>query len=335
MNVRRGFLLALIALLLAVSFAMIQPFLQYVLLAVVLAFVLYPLQRRLEPRFGEAIAASVLIVGAVIAFFVPFVVVGATVAGDAMALAQRLQNGGFGGFGISRAESLIRRYTGQRVDLASRVSSYAQSGAETLAGSAPDVFSALTHVLVGLGLLVFLLFFLLKDGGKLYEWTRTVTPLPEPVQDDLYASLEDITWAVLLGHVLVAIVQGGIAGIGLIVTGVPNAVFWTFLMIVLSLLPVIGSFLIWGPAALYLVASGQTLAGVALFAYGAVVVGATDDFLRPLVVDRHAELNPSVIIVGVIGGVYLMGFMGLFVGPVLVGALKVVLEIFDEYYEAL
>lgn len=335
MNVRRGFLLALIALLLVVSFALISPFLQYVLLALVLAFVLYPLQRRLEPRLGRGITASVLIVGTVIAFFVPFLVIGATVAGEAMALAQQLQNGGFSGFGVSQAESLIQQYTGQQVDLASRVSSYAESGAQALASSAPGVFTTLTHLLVGLGLLVFLLFFLLKDGDKLYDWVRSVTPLPATVQDDLYTSLNDITWAVLLGHVLVAIVQGGIAGIGLIVTGVPNAVFWTFIMIVLSLLPVIGSFLIWGPAAIYLVASGQTVAGVALFVYGAIVVGATDDFLRPIIVDRHAQLNPSIIIVGVIGGVYLIGFMGLFIGPVIVGALKAVVEIFDEHYEEL
>jgi predicted PurR-regulated permease PerM len=335
MNIRRGFLLGLIVLLLAVSFAMIQPFLQYVMLALLLAFVLYPLQRRLESRLSEGIAALVLIVGAVIAFFVPFVVIGATVAGDAMALAQQLQNGGFSGFGVSQAEALIQQYAGVQIDLASRLSGYAQSAARTLAGGVPGAVSALTHVLVGLGLLVFVLFFLLKDGEKLYGWVRTVTPLPETVQDDLYTSLNDITWAVLLGHVLVATVQGGIAGLGLIVTGIPNAVFWTFIMIVLSLIPIVGSILIWGPAAIYLVTSGRTVAGAALIVWGMIVVNATDDFLRPILVDRHANLNPSVIIVGVIGGVYLIGFMGLFIGPILVGALKVVLEIFDEHYEAL
>lgn len=335
MNVRRGFLLSLIALLLLVSFALIQPFLQYVFLALLLAFVLYPLQRRLESRTRQGIAALILVVGAVIAFFIPFVVIGATVAGDAMQLAQQLQSGGFGGFGLTGVESLIQQYTGQQVDIASRLSSYASGAAETVASSAPGVFSTITHLLVGLGLMVFLVFFLLKDGEKLYAWIRTVTPLPATVQDDLYTSLNDITWAVLLGHVLVAIVQGGIAGLGLIVTGIPNAVFWTFIMIVLSLIPVVGSILIWGPAAIYLVTSGQTVAGVGLAIWGLIVVSATDDFLRPILVDRHAEINPSIIIVGVIGGVYLLGFMGLFIGPILVGALKVVLEIFNEYYAEL
>ncbi|ADJ14686.1 AI-2E family transporter [Halalkalicoccus jeotgali] len=335
MNVRRGFLLGLIALLLAVSFAMVQPFLQYLLLALLLAFVLHPLHERLEPKVGGQLSAAILIVGSLIAFVIPFVVVGATVAGDAMALAQQLQSGGVSGFGLGQVEALIQQYTGFQIDLASRVSAYAEQAAGIVAGSAPGVFGTISHAFVGLGLGLFVLYYLLKDGSKLMGWLRETLPLPSTVQDELYASLNEITWAVLLGHVLVAIVQGAIAGIGLFVVGIPNATLWTFIMIVLSLIPIIGSFLVWGPAAIYLVATGQTVFGVGLLLYGTIIVNATDNFLRPIVVDRHAKINPSIIIIGVIGGVYLIGFMGLFVGPVIVGALKVVLEIFDEHYEAL
>ncbi|MCL7416636.1 MAG: AI-2E family transporter [Halalkalicoccus sp.] len=335
MNIRRGFLLALIALLLAVSFAMVQPFLQYLLLALLLAFVLYPLQRRLEPEIGDQLSAAVLVVGAVFAFFVPFVVIGATVAGDAMQLAQQLQSGGFSGFGIERVESLIQQYTGFQVDLASRVGQYAERAAQIVAGNVAGVLGTISHLLIGLGLGLFVLYYLLKDGNRLMAWTRETMPLPEGIQDELYASLDEITWAVLLGHVLVAMTQGAIAGIGLFVVGIPNATLWTFLMIVLSLIPIVGSFLVWGPAAIYLAMTGQTAFGVGLALYGLVVVSATDNFLRPILVDRHAEINPSLIIVGVVGGVYLIGFMGLFVGPILVGALKVVLELFEEHYEAL
>lgn len=335
MNVRRGFLLALIGLLLVLSFRLVQPFLQYLLLALLLAFVLHPLQQRLEPRIGGRLAASVLIVGALIAFFVPFVVIGATVANDVTRLAQQVGNGGFSGFGLSQVEATIQGYTGQQVDLASRVSSYAESAAQAVAGSVPGVFATLSDVFVGLGLGLFVLYFLLKDGDKLTAWLRETVPLPREVQNDLYASLDEITWAVLLGHVLVAAVQGSIAGIGLFVVGIPNAVLWTFVMIVLALIPIIGAFLVWGPAAAYLAVTGQPVAGVGLAIYGTVIVNATDNFLRPIVVDRHAKLNPSIIIVGVIGGVYLVGFMGLFVGPIIVGALKAVLEVFDEYYDEL
>lgn len=338
MNVRRGFLLALIALLFVLSFSLVQPFLQYLLLALLLAFVLHPLQRRLAPRIGDRFAAAALIVGALIAFFIPFAVIGATVAGDVMQFAQQIQSdglGGFGGFGISQVESLIQQYTGMQVDLNARLGSYAERFAQILAGSAPGVFTTLSNVFIGLGISLFVLYFLLKDGDELIAWIMEIAPLPREVQDELYTSLAEITWAVLLGHVLVAAIQGSLAGIGLFVVGIPNATLWTFLMIVLALIPFIGAFLIWGPAAIFLIATGQTVVGVALIVWGTLAVSTTDNFLRPVLVDRHAQLNPSIIIVGVIGGVYLVGFMGLFVGPVLVGALKVVLELFDEHYESL
>jgi predicted PurR-regulated permease PerM len=100
-------------------------------------------------------------------------------------------------------------------------------------------------------------------------------------------------------------------------------------------LPVVGSFLVWGPAAVYLFVNGQAALAGGLFLWGAIVVGVSDDYLRPIVVDRYARINPSVIIIGVLGGIYAIGFMGLFVGPIIVGALKASLEVFDEQYDRL
>lgn len=336
MNLQRGFLLTLTALLFILSATLIQPLLQYLLLAVVLAVVLFPLRRRLAPRIGRTPTAAVLLVGAVIVLFIPFVVVAATVAQDAAQLIDQIRGGGVGlqGIGtVQRAESLIEGYTNQQIDISAAVNTVARRAAEMIATSAPGILGTISGILIGLGVTVFLLFFLLRDGDKLLAWLREITPLPTEVQDDLYSNLDDIAWAVLLGHALVAITQGTIAGIGLFVVGIPNAVFWTFIMVILAFIPIIGAFLVWGPAAIYLIATGQPVFGIGLAVYGTVVVNATDNFLRPVLVNRRASLNPAIIIVGIIGGVYLVGFMGLFVGPIIVGSLKAVLEIFDEYYE--
>lgn len=332
MNVRKGFLLLLIAILALLSYWLIEPFMQYFLMAGLLAFVLSPLQKRLESRVGAGIAAFLLILASFITLIVPFVVIAALVAEDAAELAQQA---GETDVELGQIEGLIAQYTGQEIDIAQQASSYAEDAAELAAGSAAGVLGAATDVVIGLAISVFILFFLLKDGDSLVAWLNTIIPLPEDVRSELMERLGDITWAVLLGHVLVAFVQGAVAGIGLFVTGIPNAAFWTFMMIILALLPVIGAFIIWGPAAVYLVATGEPLFGVGLFVYGAVVVSVTDEFLRPVIVDRYASMNPSVILVGVVGGLYLVGFMGLFIGPVIVGALKAVLEVFDEHYDRL
>lgn len=332
MNVRRGFLLLLIAILLLLSYWLVEPFLQYFLMAGLLAFVLFPLQQRLELRVGAGIASFLLILGTFVALIVPFIVIIALVAEDAAALAQQA---GETDVQLDQIEGVIATYTGQEIDIVQQASSYAENAAQIALGSVTGVLGTATDVLVGVAIAVFVLFFLLKDGDALLHWLYTMIPLPDDVRAELTERLEAITWAVLLGHVLVAFVQGAIAGIGLFVTGIPNATFWTFMMIILALLPIIGAFIVWGPAALYLVATGEPLFGGALFVYGAIVVSVTDEFLRPVIVDRYASINPSVILVGVVGGLYLIGFMGLFIGPVIVGALKAVVEIFDEHYETL
>jgi predicted PurR-regulated permease PerM len=327
-NVSKGFYLLLVAVSALLTLALVWPFVQYVLLAVLLAYVLFPLKRRLEPRVGAALASLSLVVGATLAVIVPFAVMIGVIAADAVRFGQGLQNGGPQ---IGRLETAISERTGQEVNLAETASDGARSAAEGLLGGAPDVFTGIVHALVGIGLAAFLLFFLLKDGELLFAWVREIVPLPPAVQETLYSELDRLTWAVLVGHVAVAVVQGILAGVGLLVTGVPNVVFWTFVMILLSLIPLVGSAAVWAPAAAWLAITGSPIAAVALAVYGAVVVGTADEFLRPLIVGR-ADVNPSIIVVGVIGGMYFMGFIGLFFGPVIVGAFKVVLETFDEHY---
>jgi len=193
----------------------------------------------------------------------------------------------------------------------------------------------LTNATIGLGLAVFVLFYLLRDGEKLMAWIRNATPLPGDVQTKLYDRVDDMTRAVLLGHVLVAIIQGAIAGLGLVVVGIPNVLLWTGVMILLALLPFIGTFFVWGPAGIYLLSAGETVGGVFLLAYGTVIVGISDEYLRPVIVDRYAEVSPAIIVIGVIGGLSAFGVMGLFIGPIIVGALKAAIEVFDEQYDQL
>lgn len=131
-----------------------------------------------------------------------------------------------------------------------------------------SVLDAITHTLLGVGLTLFLLFYFLKDRGEFFEWLHARTPLADDVQSEYYDELDHVLKAVLFGHALVALVQGLLAGLGLFVTGIPNAAFWTVVMTVLSVLPVVGSFLVWGPAVVYLFVDGQTVLALGLFVWG-------------------------------------------------------------------
>lgn len=326
MDLSRGVLLLLVAVLLLLSILFVLPFVQYFLLAVLLAYLLVPVQERLEKRVRPAVAAATVVAGASVAVILPLMYVITVTAAEAINLVESIRDGQVTFSGI---EAEIQSLVGININIMSVLQS---AVGDIQFDNVVGVFGAVTHVLIGLGLTLFLLYYFLKDRDEFLGWLRQTVPLSDDVQDRLYHDIDQTMSAVLIGHVLIALLQGGLAGIGLFATGVPNATFWTVVMVVLSLLPVVGSFLVWGPAVLYLFLNGQTAFAVALFVWGAVVVGVSDDYLRPIVVDRYARINPSVIIIGVVGGIYVIGVMGIFFGPVIIGALRATLDVFREEF---
>lgn len=332
MNAQRGVLLLLIAVLSFLTFQLVEPYLSFIIGALLLAYVLSPLQTRLEQRVRSTTASALLVAAATVALLLPFVALTISVAGEAVTIARSLAAGDIVAQ-LEAPEQWLNQQLPGEINLASELATRLENFAETVLGTAPDLVSSLTHITIGLGLSVFVLFYLLRDGEQLLNWLQEVTPLPQPLQQRLYARVDSMTRAVLLGHVLVAIIQGSIAGLGLLVVGISNVLFWTVIMILLSLLPFIGTFLVWGPAAVYLLSTSELFAGVFLFVYGTVVVGVSDEYLRPLIVDRYADISPAVIVIGVLGGLSAFGVMGLFIGPIIIGALKASVEVFDEEYD--
>jgi predicted PurR-regulated permease PerM len=331
MDRTRAVLMILAAGLLLLAVLLVLPFVEFFLLAVLLAYPLRPLQRRLEPRFGPKLTAGLLVLGATVAIIVPVLWLLRIVVREATNFLDRVRDGEID---FAELEAWILDTTGEEVDLLDTAQQTIQQSQFSTVDGALGVFQTLTSLLIGVALTMFLLYYFLKDADRFNRWLRATVPLRDEVYDQLRSEFDDVMWAVLVSHVLIAVIQGFVAGLGLIVLGVPNAVFWTAVMILLAVLPIVGSFLIWGPAAFYLFSIGQPLAGVALFIYGLIVVSLSDDFLRPITIDRYTEtrLNPSAIVVGILGGVYLIGFIGIFFGPVIIGSLRSVLDVYRREY---
>jgi predicted PurR-regulated permease PerM len=326
MKARTGFAIVVVGILALLSFYVVRPFLGYVLGAVLLAFVFTPLQRRLEPAVGKQVAAgalvtlaAVLIIGPVVLLVtVGFVEIESlpTSVDDLRGL-RSVQLTIEDALGIQLGPIIDRLFSGLTSGLGEQTSQIAEAG---------------VHVFLGFLLLVFLLYYLLKDGGDVVRWTKRVTPLPRDVQEELYDEAEEATWAVLKGHIFVAFVQGFVAGLGLFVTGVPNAAFWTGVMVVLALIPIVGVAPVLGGAAVYLALEGSPVAGVLVVVYGLTVVAVIDDYLRALVIEKGSSLHSAVILLGVFGAAYFLGPIGLFVGPIILALFKATVEVFTDYY---
>lgn len=326
-DIRFAFLSLLILALGYLTYLIFEPIATYLLAALLLAFMLYPLHVRLRPHIGEKPSAFVLVLFALAAALTPVLILGYLLIESIDEFTSGLDQVAL----LQEIEDLILAYTGLEIDVLTIAEQAVERLSETtLAGFTDVVFTTLHLVLGGL-LLIFVLYYLIVDGASLIEWLKNVLPLDEAIATELLEEANVITWAVLKSHLLVAIIEGVLMGIGFYMAGIPNAAFWTAIMIVLAILPVIGASTIWAPGVLYLVYFDQLVPAAFLFVYGVIILNI-ENYIRAILVDRESDLHPAVVLVGVLGGLYVFGVLGLFIGPIVLAIFKAVVNVFGRQY---
>jgi predicted PurR-regulated permease PerM len=331
MNRQRGFLLFLIVVFGLLSVLLVKPFLQYVLAAILLSYILRPIQIRFESWVGSRISALSLIGMTTLVVIVPVVSIAAIAAQQAVTLVRAIVRGDPQ---FAELIALVERYTGVTIHGRTLQELLPAGSSSRLLENALGIFGGLSNALIGITVMVFVLYYLLTDGDELVAWIRRCTPLPDNVQDELFSEMDRVMWGVLVGNLLVAVVQGILTGIGFAIAGVPGVVFWTVVTTVLSLLPLIGASIVWLPASLFLFLADRPIAAGFLFVYGTLVISLSDNYLRPLVSGHEAKLNPGILVVGIFGGIYVFGFMGLFFGPIVLGIFRSLVTVFAREYAA-
>ncbi|SDR08839.1 AI-2E family transporter [Natronobacterium texcoconense] len=319
-------LAALVATTVVLAALVILPYVQYVLLGIVLAYILVPAQRRLEQYVGSMIAAGVLVAVAILAILLPVAYVLALAFREALQVVEAIQEGDLD---VAAIEARLEA-TGYPVDLAGMYGEYQEpitTGIQGLATGGLEIVGGLPGILIGLTVTLFVLFALLRDRERLISWIREVVPIEDEIQRELLAGYDQLMWASVVGNVAVAIIQAIALGIGLAILDVPAVVFLTVATFVLALLPLVGAFGVWVPLSVYLVAAGRPIAAAGLVAYGSIV-SASDTYLRPALIGRTSAFNSAIIVVGIFGGIIVFGAVGLFVGPVVLGGAKITVDVY-------
>ena len=332
--VRLGGLL-LLAALCYVVWRIVTPLWQPLLWAVLLGALLAPWNLRLTQRLGgrAQLASSITTALTVLLFILPVLAAGAAVATQAAQLLRRLER---------RVPELSK---GTEIDL-SRVpwldSSLAWLDANTsvslaqLQGWFTEGLQRLLQVLMKSGgsvvmsalgtavsfvVMLFVLFFVLRDGPALARQVVRMLPIEQRRRTLLWQHLSDVTRAVFLGIGLTALAQGVLLGVGFWIAGLPSPLVFGVLGVILALIPMVGPALLWVPAAIWLAIQGHHGYAIFLALWGAVVVSLVDNLLRPLLISGRAEVPTLAVFVGVMGGLAAFGFIGLFVGPIVLGLL--------------
>jgi predicted PurR-regulated permease PerM len=340
---RRGFMVLAVAVLGYALWQVLTPFWGALAWSICLAVLLAPLQDRLTRRFGDRPGAAAGLLTALTPFvvFVPVALLGMAFVDQGRSLLFELQRSPWridaGTLGRIEEYPVIGPLLQRAVALldldGAQVSDWLLGFGQGLLRIAADFGSSLVlNVLsttVAVRMMLFLLFFMLRDGRAMLRRLSHLVPLDAQHRERLTDLMANTTRAVVYGSGLTALIQGALTAIGFAVTGLPSPIVFGVLAALFSLLPAGGTAFVWIPATLALAGMGRNGAALFMLAWGAII-SVTDNFLRPLLVSKQAHVSALAVFVGVVGGAAAFGGVGLIVGPVLLTLVSAVLKFIEE-----
>ncbi len=323
-----------ILLLFYLVFRIFEPFLVPLGWAVVLVVCFYPLHERLVKRWGATRAAVMSTAGVALVLVVPALVLLGGFVREGMLAAQALEKGHGAATEASFLATLERglEWVRQHVPGAANFDPdhvLRQAGQWVggfLAAEAGAVLRNAALFLLDLFVMLFALFFLFRDADSIIEKVRRTLPFEEAHRAAMLAQARDLIFASVTASLVISLIQGFIGGVSFALVGLPTPLFWGGVMAFFALLPLIGSWIIWVPSAIWLFAQGRIGGGLFLIALCGVAAGVLDHFVRPLLLSGRAQMSSFIVFISVLGGIAVFGMLGLVLGPIVVATAAGVLE---------
>lgn len=321
------FLLGLMAVLAVLAWFVVRPFLSYLAMGLVVAYLLRdPFEGLARVTRRPRLSAAVLVVVVLLLILGPVALLASLLAAELARFAATFSVEAlrvdlveaFGRFGLPAANAT------EALDLAA-----AQARAWAV-GLAQDMLSAGVGVVLGLFVFFFALYYGMVEGRRWVRFLRHAVPLSRARLDRLLGEAGRALDAVFKGELGIALVQGALATAGWWLFGYPNPLLWGLVATILAVIPWTGAPFVMVPVGIWDALHGHPVRGIAFVAYAVVLVGTVDNFLRPFVIGRTGEIHPALVLIGIVGGLVAFGFAGLFLGPLVLVLLRAVLVAWAE-----
>ena len=323
-------------LLIYLVFRIVEPFLEPLAWSGVLAIIFYPVHERIMRRLRPNRAALVSTLGVTLLLIVPALVVLVYTARQALDATAQLQTTLMDPEKALPTHALawIRHQlpqAWQSADFSQPLRQGAERIAAFLASRLAGLVKNLFNFFVDLFIVIFALFFMFRDGEEIVRGAGHLLPFDEAIQQDMLRESRDLIFASVAVALVIAVLQGALGGLAFTVGGISSPIFWAVLIAFFSLVPVVGSALIWAPAALFLAFSGHWGKGLAVVVICGGVAGVADNIVRPLLLRNRTHLNELLLFLGVLGGLEVFGLLGLVIGPTIVAAAMGVFRVYMEH----
>lgn len=305
----------------------LQPFWSSIFWACVMTLLFYPLQSRLRGKLGdkESLAALLTLLAGVFLVVIPVTVIAFAFVAEGAQLYELIESQQISpeqfieriGSAVPVIPDILQRLEIDTSNLRAYLSDSAIALSRLLSQEALSFGRNTVSFTVGLALMLYLSFFLLRDGDKMMGWLGTAVPLENERRQLLFRKFTEVVRATVKGNLVVAMVQGALGGLIFWILGITAPVLWAVVMAFLSLVPAVGAALVWVPVAIYLFATGDIVQGTILVAYGAIIIGLADNVLRPMLVGRDTKLPDYLVLFSTLGGISLLGINGFVIGPLI------------------
>lgn len=339
------FLYAVFAAVLYFCFRIMQPFLMPILLALILSTLLAPAYGRLAQKLKNrtSLAALLICVALTIAILLPVLFLSISLAREANDAYVHLRDPEtlkkITAWLDPGTNPVLRRLQTwlpasmrfENLELTSQLGSQAQRIGVAVLGVATTFAAGVFGFLLDYFIMLVVLFFLLRDSAYFAETVRKLSPLTEDQEKHFVERFRMVSRATVFGNLATALTQGTLSGIIFLVLGLPNPILWGALTALLSLVPVVGTALVWAPWTVYLLAIGSTIKAVIFVVTQVVVVGGIDNVLRPMLIEGHVRMHTLVVFFSILGGIGYFGILGMFLGPLV---FAIAIAFFEFYSEA-
>ena len=342
---QKTFLLLLIVVSLAFGWILL-PFYGAVFWGSVLAIIFTPFYRWLLGIMHQRqnLAALTTLLLCLIMVILPFTFIAGSLLQEGAAVYQRIKSGdlNFGEYFQQIMSALPSWMVGflnsvglsNISELKDMLSTGALQGSQLIATEALNIGQNTFEFIVSFGIMLYLLFFLLRDGAALSARIKQAIPLSMEHKRHLFAKFTTVVRATVKGNIAVAAMQGALGGAIFSFLDIQGALLWGFVMAFLSLLPAVGAGLIWAPVAIYFLLTGSLWQGITLIAFGVLVIGLVDNVLRPILVGKDTQIPDYVVLISTLGGMVLFGLNGFVIGPVIAAIFIAAWDLFSSAKEA-
>ena len=331
-NVHTSVLMAVTLFGVYICYLLAAPFLPAIVWALALAVLIAPLHRWFESKIKyPSLAASLSVLLAALFVVVPGIFVIERMIGEAAQGAETIKRMVETGewmrvFEANPYIAPVGHWIEQQLDLPGMV----KAASAWLSSSSASFVQGSILQLISLALTFYLLFYFLRDRGVFLESLQSLSPLSEEDMNLIFKNVVETINATLYGTLAVAVIQGALGGLMFWWLGLPAPLLWGIIMMLLSLVPVLGAFIIWIPAAIFMVLEGSAGKGMLLAIWGAIVVGGIDNLLYPIWVGKRLKIHTVLIFISLVGGIVIFGASGLILGPVIFTVTRLLLKVWSR-----